>query len=171
MLSALKSIFKLMGQGLAHQYLGEMTPYPEKIAEIEKRCHNYNMSGGRSRVVLLASTDLLGAAFDFVVALANSTNSLIEVLYLKPDKETESHLQALLNRLSDLAQDFQITFITDDPQKTISSYHNQRQDIMAVVSSASELFLEELGLTTPTPRSAIHILYPDILIIGNSLPA
>jgi hypothetical protein len=171
MLGPLKSIFNLMGQGLAHQYLGEMTPYTAKVAEIEKRCHKYNMSGGRSRVVLLASTDLMGAAFDFVVELANSTNSLIEVLYLKPGKETESHLQALLNRLSDLAQDFQITFITDDPETVISNYQSQRQDIMAVVSSASELFIEELGLATPTPRPIKHNPYPDILIIGNSLPA
>jgi hypothetical protein len=171
MLGSLKSLFKLMGQGLAHQYLGEMAPHTAKIAEIEKRCHNYNSSGGRSRIVLLASTDLLGGAFNFVVELANSTNSLLEVLYFKPDTESGLHLQALLNRLSDRAQDFQITFVTDDPEKTISNYHNQRQDIMAVVSSASELFLEELGIAASSQSTATHITHPDILIIGNSFPA
>jgi glutamine synthetase type III len=167
----LKSIFQLMGQGLAHQYLGEMTPCTDKVAEIEKRCHTYTMSGGRSRVVLLASTDLMGAAFDFVVELANSTNSLIEVLYLKPDKEAAPHLQTLLNKLSELAQDFQITFITKDPEKVISDYQSQRQDVMAVVSSASELFLDELGLTTPSTCPVKHNPYPGILVIGNSLLA
>lgn len=36
MLVQLKSIFKLMGQGLAHQDLGEMSPTADKIAQIEK---------------------------------------------------------------------------------------------------------------------------------------
>ena len=86
MLGQLKSILQIMGQGLAHQDLGEMSPTADKIAQIEKRSQSYRSSGGQGRIVLIASTDPMGPAFDFVVELAKRTNSLIEVLYFKPEK-------------------------------------------------------------------------------------
>ncbi|MEW8563237.1 MAG: hypothetical protein AB2541_14070 [Candidatus Thiodiazotropha sp.] len=65
----LKSILQIMGQSLAHQDLGEMSPTADKIEQIEKRSENYRMSGGEDRIVLIASTDPMGPAFDFVVDL------------------------------------------------------------------------------------------------------
>ena len=171
MLEQLKSIVKLMGQGLAYQDLGEMSPTAEKIAEIEKHSQNYRLSGGQGRIILIASTDLMGPAFDFVVELAKQTNSLIEVLYFKPEKEIKLPLRTLVNRLDDLTRDFQITFATGDLRKTLLSYHKQRQDVVAVVSSASELFIEDLRSTLPIFRPLMSINFPDILIVGNSFLA
>ena len=171
MLVRLKSIFKLMGQGLVHQDLGEMSPTADKISQIEKRSHNYRLSGGQGRIVLIASTDLMGPAFEFVIELAKKNNNLIEVLYFKPEKETKIPLRTLLNKLGDLTHDFQITFITGDPCQTILSYHKQRQDIVAVVSSASEVFLEELRSAAPVLGSIRSINFPNILIVGSSFLA
>jgi cob(I)alamin adenosyltransferase len=171
MLEQLKSIIKQMGQGLSYQYLGEMLSSSSKIDEIEKRCHDYNASGGRSRIVLLAGTELMNTALDFVIELARNTDSLIEILYFKQEQETMTKLSALMNRLSDLTQDFQITFVTADIGATVSSYHKQRQDIMAVVSSASEPFLEDLRSARPEPHAVSNGCFPDILIIGSSISA
>ncbi|MBW9261495.1 MAG: hypothetical protein K1566_03550 [Candidatus Thiodiazotropha sp. (ex. Lucinisca nassula)] len=171
MLRQLKSILQSMGQGLAHQGLGEMSPTADKIAQIEKRSQSYRSSGGQGRIVLIASTDLMGPAFDFVVDLAKRTNSLIEVLYFKPEEEIKTPLRTLLNKLGNLTNDFQITFVKGDLRKTLSSYHKQRQDIMAVVSSASELFIKELRPTPQASGSIMSINFPNILIIGSSFLA
>ena len=121
--------------------------------------------------MLIASTDLMGPAFEFVIELAKKNNNLIEVLYFKPEKETKIPLRTLLNKLGDLTHDFQITFITGDPCQTILSYHKQRQDIVAVVSSASEVFLEELRSAAPVLGSIRSINFPNILIVGSSFLA
>ncbi|MBT2987686.1 MAG: hypothetical protein KME65_01870 [Candidatus Thiodiazotropha sp. (ex Ctena orbiculata)] len=167
----LKSILQIMGQSLAHQDLGEMSPTADKIEQIEKRSENYRMSGGEDRIVLIASTDPMGPAFDFVVDLAKKTNSLIEVLYYKPDEEIKIPLNTLLNKLGDMTHDFQITFVKGDLRKALSDYHKQRQDIMAVVSSASELFIEELRPTPQDSGSIMSINFPNILVIGSSFLA
>lgn len=169
MLEQLKSIFKLMGRGLSYQYLGEMSSGETKITELEKRCNDYNSSGGRSRIVLLAGTELMSTTLDFVIEIARNTNSLIEVLYFKREEETVTPLSALLDRLGDLTQDFQVTFVTGDFGETVSSYHKQRQDVMAVVSSASEPFLEELRSTPHRPHPVAGGCFPDILIIGSTI--
>jgi hypothetical protein len=171
MFAQVKSILQLMGNGLANQDLGEMSPTADKIAQIEKRSLNYRLSGGKSRIVLIASTDLLGPAFDFVVELAKKTNALIEVLYFKPEEKIKIPLGILLNKLGDLTHDFQITFVTGDLRKTVANYHKQRQDIMVVVSSASEVFIEELRSTPQVLGPIMRINFPNILIIGGSFPA
>ena len=113
----------------------------------------------------------MGPAFYFVIELAKNTNSLIEVLYFKLEEELKVTLRILLNKLGDLTHDFQITFVTGNLRKALSNYYKQRQDIMAVVSSASEVFLEELK-PTPLALSPIkNINFPDILIIGSSFLA
>lgn len=171
MFGQLKSVFQLMGQGLANQGMGEMWPTAEKIARIEKRSRNYRLSGGQGRIVLVASTDPMGPAFDFVVELAKKTKSLIEVLYFKPEEEVKIPLRGLLNKLGDMTHDFQITFVTGDILKTLSDYNKQRQDIIAVVSSTSELFTEELRSAPQILSPLMKINYPDILLIGASILA
>ncbi|QYZ65239.1 MAG: hypothetical protein OI74_07935 [Gammaproteobacteria bacterium (ex Lamellibrachia satsuma)] len=171
MLGKLKSTLQIMGQGLAHQDLGEMSPTADKIAQIEKRSLNYRMSGGEGRVVLIASTDPMGPAFDFVVDLATKTNSLIEVLYFKPEEEITNQLRLLMHKMADLTHDFQITFAKCDLHKALSDYHKQRQDVIAVVSSASELFIDEFRLTPQALNPLMSINFPDILIVGSSFLA
>jgi hypothetical protein len=171
MLGQLKSILQTMGQGLACQDLAEMTPMQEKIRQIERRSLSYRKTGGQCRVVLIASIDPTGPAFDFVVQLARKTNSLIEVLYFEPKEKVKTPLQALLNRLGDLTCDFQITFIKGDMGKVITGFHRQRQDILAIVSSASEAFTRDLRSTGRTGDPAMDANVPDVLIIGGSLLA
>lgn len=171
MFAQVKSILQIMGNGLAHQDLGEMSPTEDKIAQIEKRNQNYRLSGMQGRIVLIASTDLMGPAFDFVVDLAKKTNSLIEVLYFEPEENTKIPLRILLDKLGDLTHDFQITFVTGDLRKTISNYRKQRQDIIAVVSSASEVFTEELSSTLQGLGPIMRINLPNILIIGDTFQA
>ncbi len=60
MFGQLKMIFHIMGHGLAHQYQEEVSPTAEKISQIEKRSMFYRSSGGQGRIVLIASTDLMG---------------------------------------------------------------------------------------------------------------
>ncbi|MET0012998.1 MAG: hypothetical protein ABW088_05020 [Sedimenticola sp.] len=169
MLEKIKSTLQIMGQGLAHQNHGEMSPTADKIALIEKRSQNYRMSGGEGRIVLIVSTDPIGPAFDFVADLAIKTNNLIEVLYFKPEEEITIQLRMLVKKLADLTHDFQITFVKGDLYKVLSNYHKQRQDIIAVVSSASELLLEELRPTAPqTLNPLVNVNLPDILIVDSS---
>ncbi|MEW8563236.1 MAG: hypothetical protein AB2541_14065, partial [Candidatus Thiodiazotropha sp.] len=85
---------------------------------------------------------------------------MIEVLYFKPDEEIKIPLNTLLNKLGDMTHDFQITFVKGDLRKALSDYHKQRQDIMAVVSSASELFIEELRPTPQDSGSIMSINFP-----------
>ncbi len=171
MLRQVKSILQIMGQGLGHQDLGEMSPTAEKIAQIEKRSLNYHLSGGKGRIVLVASTDPMGPAFDFVLELSNKTKSLIEVLYFRPEEEVKIPLRGLLNKLGDMTHDFQITFVNGDLLKTITDYNTQRQDIIAVVSSASEKFTEELRSAPQTLSPPMKINFPNILLIGSSILA
>jgi len=171
MLEQLKSVFKLTGRGSAPQNLGELSPTADTISRIEKRCHAYHRTGGQGRIVLIASNDLMGAAFDFVVDLAKRTNSLIEVLYFRPEEETRIPIRTLLNKLGDLTHDFQITFVKGDLRKTLSNYHKQREDIMAVVSSSSELFLDDLRASRQTLTTIMRIDFPRILIVGHSFLA
>lgn len=170
MLTGLKSMFELMGQGLAHQHHGELSPTADKLDQIEQRCSQYAQSGGRGRIVLIASNDLMWNAFDFVVELADKTNSLIEVLYYKPQKGAATPLNSLMEKLAALTCDFQVTFANDDLYTAIANYHHQRQDVMAVVSSASETFVKDLASHRNTV-DAVSKDIPDILVIGDSLAA
>ena len=96
MLGGLKTIFGIMGQGLRHQDLVDMLPTAEKITQIERRCQNYRLSGRRGRIVLIASTDPMGPAFDLVVELAKQTKSLVEVFYIRPADGAKGTLNPLL---------------------------------------------------------------------------
>ena len=160
-----------MGNGLASQDLGEMCPTADKIAQIEKRSQNYRLSGGQSRIVLIASTDPLGPAFDLVVKLSKQTRSLIEVLYISPTDGAKGTLSVLLKRLGDLACDFQMTFLTGNLLEIISDYNLQRQDVLAVVCSASEVFTEELRSAPQFVNPAMEICHPTILFVGDSMMA
>ncbi len=162
----LKSIFNLMGQRLA-----EMLLTVDKMAKIEKRAHHYRLSGGRSRIVLIASTDLMGTAFDFAVELANNTNSLIEVLYFKPEEEIQIPLRTLLNKLGDLTHDFKITFVTGNLRKIITTYRKQHQDTVAVICSASEVFIEELRPAPLNFNCIMDFNFSNVLIIDEGFLA
>jgi hypothetical protein len=70
-----------------------------------------------------------------------------------------------------MTHDFQITFVTGDLLKTLADYNRQRQDIIAVVSSTSELFTEELRSAPQILSPLMKINYPDILLIGASILA
>lgn len=145
-LQQLKDVLHQMGQGLAHQDLDEMSPTAEKIANIEQRSRRYRSSGEQGRIVLVASRDPLGPAFDLVVELAKHTKSLIEVLYVRPADEKKScHLSEMLDRLRLLACDFQITFLRCDLSEKLADYHTQRQDVMAVICSRGEVFAKQLA--------------------------
>lgn len=171
MFAQLKSILQQMGYGLARQDLGEMCPTADKIAQIEKRSLSYRLSGGQGRIVLIASTDPLGPAFDFVVELSKQTMSLIEVLYLRPADGAKSTLGELLKRLEEMACDFQMTFLTDDLLDKISDYSSQRQDVLAVVCSASEVFADEIRSGPQIENPAVGIGYPTVLFVGDSIMA
>jgi len=171
MLRQLKWMLKIMGQGLAHQDLGEMSPTANKIAQIEKQSRNYRLSGEQGRIVLIASTDPLGPAFNFVVELAKQTKSLVEVLYIRPADGTKGTLSGLLNRLGDQACDFQITFLTGDLLEKISDYSPQHQDIMAVVCSTSEVLAEKIRSGQQTFDPIVSVTFPSILFISNSIMA
>lgn len=171
MLGHLKLIIQVMGQGLAHQDLGEMSSTADKIAQIEKRSRNYRFSGGQGRIVLIASTDPLGPAFDFVIELAKQTKSLIEILYIRPADGSKNTLSVLLDRLGDQACDFQMTFLTGDLFDKISDYSSQRQDIMAVVCSTSEVLAEKIRSAQQTIDPAISITFPAVLFVSNSIMA
>ena len=171
MFAQVKSILRLMGNGLASQDLGEMYPTASKIVEMEKRSQNYRLSGGQSRIVLIASTDPLGSAFDFVVKLSKQTRSLIEVLYIRPVDGENSTLSSLLGRLGELACDFQITFLTGNLLEVISDYNSQRQDVLALICSASEVFTEELRSAQQIVDPTMSISHPRILFVGDSMMA
>jgi len=171
MFGQLKSILQLMGHGLAHQDLGEMSPTADKITQIEKRSKNYQLLGGQSRIVLIVSIDPVGPAFDFVAELAKQTGSLIEVLYISPANEAKSSFETLLSRLGNLACDFQITFLTDDLFLKISDYSSQRQDIIAVVCSNTEILAEKLRSSPQMINPLMSTKFPDILLVGGSIMA
>jgi len=171
MFAHIKTVLRLMGDGLANQDLGEMYPTASKIVQMEKRSQNYRLSGGQSRIVLIASTDPLGPAFDFVVKLSKQTRSLIEVLYIRPVDGAKSTLSILLGRLVDLACDFQITFLTGNLLQVISDYNSQRQDVLALVCSASEVFTEELRSAPQIVGPAMGIDRPMVLFVGDSMMA
>ena len=148
-----------------------MYPTEEKIAQIHERSHHYRMTAGQSRIVLIASSDLMGPAFEFVVSQAQQTRSIIEILYLKPEGADELALQSMMNRLWSLSLDFQITCSTEKLNQKMLEYHPQRQDILAVVTSASEAFVKTLNPAAIADGGRSTINRPRILIIGNSISA
>ena len=168
MIEQLKSVMQQIGQGLSAQHMGEMSA---TVYQIEKRSQNFYLAGGQGRIVLIASTDPVGPAFDFVADIAKQTRSLIEVLYITPAIETKSSLNLLLNRLSDLSCDFQITYLNGDLFEKIASYSSQREDIMSVVCSSVEPFTEELRSTPQTLDPALRFTFPTVLLVGNNMLA
>ena len=165
MIEQLKSVMQQIGQGLSAQHMGEMSA---TVYQIEKRSQSFHLAGGQGRIVLIASTDPVGPAFDFVADLAKQTRSLIEVLYITPAIETKSSLNLLLNRLGDLSCDFQITHLTGDLFEKIASYSSQREDVMSVVCSSGEPFTEELRSTPQTLDPALRFTFPTVLLVGNN---
>ena len=168
MIEQLKSVMQQIGQGLSAQHMGEMSA---TVYQIEKRSQNFYLAGGQGRIVLIASTDPVGPAFDFVADIAKQTRSLIEVLYITPAIETKSSLNLLLNRLSDLSCDFQITYLNGDLFEKIASYSSQREDIMSVVCSSVEPFTEELRSTPQTLDPALRFTFPKVLLVSNYMLA
>ncbi len=168
MVEQLKSVLQQIGQGLSAQHIGEMSATVERI---DKRSQNFQLAGGQGRIILIASTDPLGPAFDFVVDLAKQTRSIIEVLYVTPADEAKNTFNSLLNRLGDLSCDFQITYLTGDLYEKIAGYSSQREDIMSVVCSSGEPFTEKLKSAPQTLDPALRFTFPTVLLIGNSIIA
>jgi len=168
MIEQLKSVIQQIGQGLSAQHMAEMSA---AVDQIERRSLNFQLAGGQSRIVLIASTDPIGPAFDFVVDIAKQTSSVIEVLYITPADEAKSTFSSLLNRLGDLSCDFQITYPAGDLYEKIASYSSQREDIMSVVCSAMEPFTEDLKSTQKTLDPTIRFTFPTVLVVGNSVIA
>ena len=157
-----------IGQGLSVQHMEEMSA---SVDQIDRRSRNFQLAGGHGRIVLIASTDPLGPAFDFVVDLAKQTRSMIEVLYVMPTGETKSTFNSLLNKLGDLSCDFQITHLTGNLFEKIAGYSTQREDVMSVVCSSTEPFTEELKSAPQTLEPALRFTFPTVLLVGNNMLA
>ena len=168
MIVQLKSVMQQIGQGLSAQHMGEMSA---AVYQIEKRSQNFEVKGGQGRIVLIASTDPIGPAFEFVADIAKQTRSLIEVLYISPIIETKVNLNLLLNRLSDLSCDFQITYLNGDLFEKVASYSSQREDIMSVVCSSVEPFTKELISNQQRLDPALRFTFPTVLLVGNNMLA
>lgn len=120
---------------------------------------------------MIAGTDALGPAFDFVVELARSTDSLIEVLYVDC-RDGERHSgHELIDQLSNLGYDFQMTYLKGNLMERMAEYNAQRQDIMAIVSSASEEFAQKLCTTSNPVGYRSNLRFPSVLLIGGYLTA
>jgi hypothetical protein len=171
MFHSLTAILRAMGQGLLHQDWGEMVPTEQKISQIEKRRRHYRASGGQGRIVLLASTDPLGPAFDFVVGMAGRSGDRIEVLYVRPPEEPEQTPERLLQRLAELGRDFQLTYHTGDLCEKLLDYGTQQQDVMAVVCNASEALAAKLQVVQKQLAPAQRGAFPSVLLVGNTLTA
>lgn len=157
-----------IGQGLSEQHMGEISA---TVYQIEKRSVNFQLAGGQGRIVLIASTDPIGPAFNFVADLAKQTRSMIEVLYVTPADGAKSTFSPLLNRLGNLSCDFQITHLTGDLFEKIASYSTQREDIMSVVCSSVEPFTEELRSTPQSLDPAIRFTFPTVLLVSDHILA
>jgi len=168
MIEQLKAFLQQIGQGLTAQHMGDMSATVEHISQ---RSQNFHLAGGQGRVVLIVSTDPLGPAFEFVTDLAEQTQCIIEILYITPPGENKRTLNTMLNKLSNLTYDFQITHITGDICEKIAVYSTQREDIVSVVCSSVEPFTEELKSAPKTLKSALRFTFPTILLIGNKLLA
>lgn len=165
MIEEFKSVIQQIGQGLSVQHMGEMSA---TIEQIDRRSERFQLAGGQGRIVLIASTDPLGPAFDFVVDIAKRTRSIIEVLYIAPADGAKNTFNPLLKRLADVSCDFQITYPTGDLYEKVATYSSQREDIMSVVCSAVEPFTEELKSIPTTLDPAIRFTFPAILVIGGN---
>jgi len=168
MIEQFKSVMQQIGQGLSVQHMGEMSAI---IEQIDRRSQNFRLAGRQGRIVLIASTDPLGPAFDFVVDLAKQSRSIIEVLYVTPAGDAKSTFNSLLNKLGDLSCDFQITYLTGNLFEKVAGYSTQREDIMSVVCSSIEPFTEELKSAPQTLEPALRFTFPTVLLIGNNLLA
>ncbi len=171
MLGRVKSVLRMMGQGLACQDLGELSPTTDKIEQIEQHSRNYCLSGGQARNVLIAGMHALGPAFEFSVELARSTQSLIEVLYVDCRKTEPRPDRELINQLSDLGCDFHMTYLKGNLLERLADYHAQRRDIMAIVSSAAEDFAQQLHATSESPEQIFNLRLPNVLLIDGHLLA
>ena len=154
-----------IGEGLSVQHMGEMSA---TVEQIDRRSQNFLLAGGQGRIVLITSTDPLGPAFDFVVDLAKQSRSIIEVLYVTPTGETKSTFNSLLNKLSDLSCDFQITYLTGNLFEKIATYSTQREDVMSVVCSSIEPFIEELKSAPQILEPALRFTFPAVLVVGGN---
>ncbi len=168
MIAQIKSVMQQIGQGLTAQHMGEMSA---TVEQIDRRSQNLRSTEGRGRIVLIASTDPMGPAFDFVVDLAKQTRCIIEVLCVTPAGETKNTFKSLLNKLGDLPYDFQITYLTGNLFEKITGYSTQREDIISVVCSSQEPFTKELISAPQTLKPALRFTFPNVLLIGNNLLA
>ncbi len=171
MLQSLKMMLRSVGQGLLHQELGEMMPTEEKIKQIERRRKHYRLAGGQGSLVLIVSSDPLGPAFDFVVEMADRSGDKIEVLYIQPAEEARAGLELLVQRLTGLERNFQLTYHNGDLYEKLLDYGLQRQDVTAVVCSASEVMAEKLKAVPSSLDSAQRNAFPSVLLVGNTLTA
>ena len=171
MIDTLKAILRSMGQGLLHQDAGELVPTERKMAMLQRRGQRYRLSGGQGSVVLIAGNDPLGHAFDFAVEMAGSHGHRIEVLYLTPDGYSKPTLDGLLQRLTERGQDFQVTFHSGDLLEKMLDYGNQRQDVLAVVCSASGALAGKLRQIPKRLDARIPGAFPSVLLVGDSLSA
>lgn len=169
LLSKLWPILHQMGRGLACQDLGEMVPTADKIAQIERLSHAYRNTGGQGRIVLIAGASPTKPAFDFVAELAKRTHSVIEVLSVPPGGPPA--LDELLQRLTALRCDFQITFLRGCLQDKISDYSRQRQDVMAVFCDSTDHTADAIKQTFGGMHPVTGLALPLILLIGNDLLA
>jgi len=168
MIEQIKSIFQQIGQGLSAQHMGDMSATVEQILQ---RSQNSRLTVGQRRIILIASTNPLSPAFDFVVDLAEQTGSMIEVLYIAPEDETKNTYHSLLNRLGDLPFDFQITRLKGNLYEEIAAYNTQREDIISVICSSAEPFTKDLSSAPKTLKPALRFTFPTILFIGSNLLA
>jgi len=166
MFAQLKTVLQQIGLGLTAQHMGEMSATVNQIA---RRCETFHLTGGQSRIVLIASIDPPGSAFEFVVDIAKQTKSLIEVLYVNPGNEAKGTIKTLLSRLADLSCDFQVTYLSGDLFEKVSNYSSQREDVMSVVCSCEEPFTEKLKSASCKLDPAVHLTFPTILFISNNI--
>lgn len=89
-------------------------------------------------------------------------------MYINNKASDDSVLNKLLNRLGELGCDFQMTFVREHPLKKMSYYSAQRQDIMAVVCSASEGLAEKFKGASRTFYLATGTRFPTVLFVGNT---
>jgi len=171
MFGRVKSVLKLMGRGLASQDLDESLLGERELRRIEQRQRSFHLSGGQSRVVLIAGTKALGPAFDFAIELAADRNSMIEILYVDSSEDKAGATRQLIDRLTGLGCDFQITFLEGNLLEKLTDYNMKRQDVMAVVCSSEEAFVSQLRTGAEAFDTSLKLGGPSVVLIGGLLLA
>ncbi len=59
-----------------------------------------------------------------------------------------------------------MTYLKGNLLERLADYHTQRQDIMAIVSSAAEDFAQQLGASCKSPEHVFNLRFPSVLLIG-----